>query len=107
MISTTNLGTAKNQSWHTSINGHVYLFEILTIRGCIYASIEIDGVQVVNNVRCVKDGWLLPFKYMSPDGGNFRFETSDNSYPETTNFESKCRIMHYEKSDIEALGLEV
>lgn len=103
MITTTNLSTIENQNWHTAINGHVYYFELATIRGCLYASITIDDDIKISNVRCVKNGWLIPYKYMSPDGGNFRFECIDDQYPSTNNFGISCSIMHYEKEDIESL----
>jgi hypothetical protein len=103
MITTTNLGRISNQTWHTSINGHVYYFELRMIRGCLYASINIDETVQINNIRCVKNGWLIPCKYQTPDGGNFRFECLDQQYPNSDNFGISCNIMHYEKEDIEAL----
>ncbi len=63
-------------------------------RGIPLFSISINNEYLVQNVPCFANQDVLPYPYMVAEiGGNFRFVSSDDEYPNWENFGSTCNLI--------------
>ena len=96
-MTTFNLSTSPNQSFAVSTNGHEVLFRLRTFRRLTYADVTVDGEPVAAGVKCISGYGLLPPSAARTVGGQFMFETTDESYPHYRNFDGvTCRFVYYE-----------
>lgn len=92
------LSKIENQSFFVMIDGIEVDFRLHYFRGILYCDVSIDGEVVAYSVRCTNNAWLIPDIHVERVG-NFRFETSDNSYPNAQNFGDTCTFVHYGKEE--------
>lgn len=89
-----------NQNFNTSINKHGFNFNLRSFRGLLYATVDVDGVNVVAGFRVVHNAEILPASIARAVGGNFRFITQDGSYPTYKDLDGvACRLLFYERGE--------
>lgn len=97
-----NLSQIPNQSFFVAINGYQFGFRLHYFRQLLYCDVSVDGELVAASVRCVPNGWLVPYEH-THGIGNFRFETYDNAYPDSDNFGTTCFMTYYTQDEINEL----
>lgn len=70
-----------NQSLTIPLEGDLYAITIKETNGCMSATVTRSGVTLVNNVRIVGDGFILPYGHMLDGKGNFFISVQDGDVP--------------------------
>lgn len=94
-METISLSKDPNQSMVVVRDDVQYSLTLRTFSGVVLASVQVDGVDVVNSLPCVRNGWLIPYDYLVGERGNLRFESSSESYPTADGFGREYRLVYY------------
>lgn len=97
-----NLSKTPNQSFFVDVDGKQFDFRLHYFRQLLYCDVSVDGELVAGSIRCVPNGWLVPFEH-ADGAGNFRFETYNDEYPDCENFGLTCFLMYYSKEEMEEM----
>ena len=94
-----------NQTFSRTVDGVTFNFRLYVFREMTYCDVSADdGTAIASAVRCVPNGWLIPFPFARAGGvGNFRFEADGDDYPWFENFGDTCRFVYYTAAEIDAM----
>ena len=70
-----SLSKISNQTFYFVHGNYTYELTLRTIKDLLYCTVSINGTMVKSSLRCVPNGWLIPYKNSMGMDGNFRFET--------------------------------
>lgn len=89
------LSKVPNQSFSTTVNGHLFEFEFRTFRSIMYANVSIDGLLVQAGARCIPDTSLFGGEVNALASGVFMFLCIDGNYPSFEDFDgTTCRFVY-------------
>lgn len=98
---TISLSNVPNQRFEFVYGESVYNIRLRTFRDILYADVEINNEQVLSSTRCVTNGWMIPYKAYTHGRGNFKFECTDDNYPNFANFGKSCFLRFYPANELE------
>lgn len=94
------LSKVPNQSFTTSVNGHLFEFTFRTFRGIMYANATVDGALVQAGARCVTDESVFNGTVNALADGTFSFICADGQYPSYEGFDgTTCRFVYVPYSE--------
>ncbi len=97
-----NLSTIANQAFYVNVDGFEFGFRLHYFRELLYCDVSVDNELVAASVRCCPDAWLVPHEH-THGTGNFRFEATNDNYPNADDFGTTCFLTHYSQSEIEEM----
>lgn len=98
------LPTSPNAEFTTSPNESEFTIRLrILTSGITLVSISNTKGKIVDSVRAVNGKWLIPYPYLERNGGNFRFESDNEEYPNFQNFNTTCRLMYYTQEEVDAI----
>lgn len=101
MPQTLPLDAIPNQSISARLDGRRYVITIKEIGDMMAATVERDGVLLIENVRCVAGFPLLPYPHLSQDAGNLIFtHTVPGALPFYTEFGTTCQLVYSTAAEI-------
>lgn len=93
------LSQEPSYSFTATRDGVTYQVYLRSFSDMAFATVLANGSVVASGVRCVGGGWLIPYAHKMGDGGNFRFECSDEHYPFYTNYGVTSRLVYCTPSE--------
>lgn len=76
-----------NQTLTVAQDSHAYELTVRTLQdGICIASVARDGITIIESARCVPNYFLMRYRYLEGDSGNFVWSTPDDEYPDYTKF---------------------
>jgi hypothetical protein len=73
-----------NQSFSITLDGNQWNFTLKTTNGVISVTLAKNNVTLIENMRAVANGLIIPAKYL--EDGNFLFLTQNFQLPDYTQF---------------------
>lgn len=96
--------TKANQRFTTVVDGFQFDITLNTAYDLLFATVIVNGNVAKTAVRCVPNGWLIPYSAYAPDGcGNFRFITRDGKYPTYRDFNKSCVLVYNSANEIKEM----
>jgi len=89
-----------NQSFFITLDDNQWNFTLKTTNGVVSASISLNGVVIVSNVRCVANQVIIPSVYL--ESGNFLFLTQNFQLPDYTQFGITQRLVYVTALELES-----
>ncbi len=94
------LEAVANQSFSVQFDNQSYDIELKETLGVMSATISINGVFVISNVRILADSPLIPYKYLIGIGGNFIFTTESDNIAYFTSFGITQFLLYFTADEI-------
>lgn len=69
----------------------------------VYATILMNGVEVISSQRCLAGAPLIPYPYLEGEGGNFTFATLNDLNPQTANFGNTDLLWYVSNAELLAI----
>lgn len=95
-----------NQELSISLGGSRYVITVKEANGVMVASIERDGVMVVQNTRMVADGLVLPYRYQWYGFGNFFMGVEAEEVPYYPNFGITQFLVYVTPQEMQDAGFD-
>lgn len=70
---------------------------------CCCATIDINGETVISGSRCVAGTLLIPYPYLEGEGGNFVFDTPDDTIPNYEGFGTTHQLLYFTNEEMREL----
>lgn len=91
------------QSFNVSLGDSQWTLSFRTANNasadCTLADIKKDGTDIATGILCIPNMPLIPYEYMQK--GNFVFISSDDAYPNYTNFGVTNQLYYVPKEELE------
>jgi hypothetical protein len=94
------LTSTANQVFTTTVNSQKLTIQLRSYGSYVYASISLDGTQIITNVICNNQTYLN--QYNTDLTGYLFFSTDDGAQPAYGNFGDTCHLYY---SDFDALEI--
>jgi hypothetical protein len=92
-----------NQTFAVTIDQTRYAITLRTIGDETYASITMNGTDLIDGVKCQPNQPIMPYPYLENGGGNFSFYTQNDEYPYYENFGSTHFLLYASAAELAAL----
>lgn len=89
-----------NQHFSFVLDNNQWDFTLKTTGDQVSASILLNGIDVIDNTRCVAGGWIIPSEYQ--ESGNFTFITLAEQIPDYTQFGVTQYLAYYSAAELAA-----
>lgn len=99
------LQAVPNQTFTITIDMIIFDISMRVTNGVMSASITINNVLTIENLRVVAGQCLLPSKY--EEAGNFRFSTLNDDLPDYTQFNITQYLYYFSADELATLRSEV
>ena len=97
-----NISKISNQSFYVAVDGFQFGFRLHYFNELLYCDVSVDGVLVAASVHCCPDALLVPYEH-THGTGNFRFETTNDNYPDADDFGTTCFLTYYTQDEIKEM----
>lgn len=87
-----------NQSFFITLDNNQWNFALKTTNGIISASVSLNGVVILSNMRCVANQIIIPSVYL--ESGNFLFLTQDFQLPYYTEFGVTQKLIYLTSGEL-------
>jgi len=94
------LQAVPNQSFTVNLSGVVFDITIRYCAGIMAMSLTINGVDTIDNIRCVAGSPVIPSQYQ--ENGNFLFITSNFQLPIYTQFNVSQSLVYFSAAELAA-----
>jgi hypothetical protein len=95
--------TLPNQRQTVTLDQNQFIIVLRTI-GCLtYASITLNGEDVIDGICCQSNQPILPYEYLENDSGNFAFYTPNDEYPYYEQFGVTHNLVYASAAELAAL----
>lgn len=92
-----------NQYFTIIRDGHYYDITLRSLRsGILIVSLSRDSKKICDSVRVIRNKWIIPYRYLVGNGGNFRFELDDSvseQYPHYSMFGVSASLVYYSNEE--------
>lgn len=95
------LKTVANQQFSIVLDNNQWNFTLKSTNGVIAATIELNGIMLVQNLRAVALMRLLPSRYQ--EAGNFFFSTLNDALPDYTQFGISQRLLYISAAELASI----
>ena len=92
--------TLPNQSFSITLDGNLFQIALRETNGVVSASMIINGVDEIDNVRCVAGTPIIPSRYQ--EAGNFLFLTQNGELPNYAKFNVSQILLYFTTAEIAA-----
>lgn len=90
-----------NQEFSITLDGNIYDITPKTMDNITCVSIVRNGVDIIDNIRCVPFQPVLPAQYQ--ESGNFSFVTGNGDLPYYTQFNVTQQLIYLSADELAAL----
>lgn len=87
-----------NQEFSISLNGNLFDITLKTTDGVTSVSMVINGIDTIDNLRCVAGSPLIPSRY--EEAGNFMFLTLNEALPIYTEFNTSQILAYFTAAEL-------
>ena len=98
--------TLPNQEFTILLNGKNFDLAIRTVDDISLLTITVDGIKIVDSIKCMPNVPLLYYKYLQSQYGDFIFSTTDNEYPYYTGFSGRYKLFYLTYDEVEVFKQE-
>jgi hypothetical protein len=93
-----------NQEFSIRLDAYRYNVRLNSVSdGAMCATIQRDGVTVIDGVRCVAGRFVLPYAYLEGLGGNFFFDTPNDEIPDYQQFGTTHFLVYLSAAELGVL----
>lgn len=89
-----------NQAFSILLDTNQWDFEIKTTNGMVSVSLTLNGVVLIENLRAVTNGRIIPSKY--EEAGNFAIIAQNQNVPDYTQFGTTQTLVYISPTDLTA-----
>lgn len=93
-----------NQSFSITLDGNLFEIVLRYTNGVMSASMTINGVDTIDNIRCVAGSPLIPSQY--EEAGNLLFLTENYQIPIYSQFNISQKLVYFTESEIAAYRVQ-
>lgn len=90
-----------NYDFTITLDSNIYVLKFTTLDNITCMSITRNGVDVIDNVRCVPFQPVLPSQY--EEDGNFAFITANGDLPYYTSFNVTQQLIYLSAAELAAI----
>lgn len=94
-----------NQSFSITLDNQLFAISIKETNGCVAVSIDVNGVNVIENLRTVSGSPIIPAKYQ--EAGNFMFVTANQQVPDYLRFNVTQTLQYFTAAELTAFRAPV
>ena len=89
-----------NQTLTITLDSNIFVITLLTTNGVTCVSLTINGIETLDNIRCVAGTPLIPALYQ--EAGNFLFISNNYDLPIYTQFNISQTLVYFTAAELAA-----
>lgn len=93
------LANIPNQEFTYVVGGNTFVVQLRTIQELTFASISVNGEQLLYSQLCIPNSFINLYRYISA-GGKFYFKCVDNEYPNYKKFGGAHQLLFYTEDEL-------
>lgn len=87
-----------SQTFSITLDGYLFEVTIKTTNGCMCASLTVNGVETVTNMRVAAGSPIIPARYL--EAGNFMLLTANQQLPDYRIFNVSQSLFYFTASEL-------